>query len=315
MSDGYRMMQGDTPARGRDKADDECSKLQRLIGSLGEVRRPEDAEEPILTPNVRGALFSWLAEIRAKDELKAVGLRPRGTALLFGPPGCGKTTLAHHLAARLGLPLVCMGPENIISSGWGAAEQNLAKMFQTLRNFGEAVLFIDELEAIGGSRDKNTYGGADNARTSLLGVLLRKIEQYEGYALGATNRPKDIDKALWRRFHLQIPIEIPGFDERFAICKRYLLPFEFTDDDLDLLAGLTVGASPALLRGVMEGVKRQLVLAARLRLDVTNPVEVFERVVTTVAPPPEIERPPLWGVANQSLSALSWPPVRGEAGA
>ena len=289
---------------------DPMAGLRAYFGQGYEIMAPGDAEEPILAPNVRVALFAWLAEIRAADELKAVGLKPRSTALFYGPPGCGKTTMAHHLAARLGLPLLVVGSENIISSGWGEAEQALTKLFAKLKAAPSPVVaFIDEIEGIGGSRDKNTHGGADNARTSLLGVMLRKIETYEGFFIGATNRPDDIDQALWRRFHLQVSIDLPGGEERFAIIRRYGLPFQFTDDDVDLLTDLTEGASPALLRGVMEGVKRALVIGARIGIDITDPVRVFSRVLTSVKPPPEIENPPLWHSA-EAVCALSWPPAR-----
>lgn len=283
--------------------------LRKALGSGYEIRAPGDAEEPILAPRVRAEMFSWLAEIRAADELAAVGLKPRNTALFYGPPGTGKTTLAHHLAARLGIPLVMVGPEHIISSGWGDAEQTLTKLFSKLASSGTpCVVFIDELEGLGGSRDKNTSGSADNARTSLMGVLLRKVETYTGYLIGATNRAADIDVALWRRFGLQVEIDLPGSDERFSILRRYGLPYEFADDDLDLLTDLTEGASPALLRNVMEGVKRALVMGPRIKLAISDPVVVFGRIVASVQPPPEIEKPPLW-LSTRKLSAMTWPPT------
>jgi len=125
--------------------------------------------------------------------------------------------------------------------------------------------------------------------------------------VGATNRAKDIDTALWRRFGLQVEIDLPGPDERFSILRRYGLPFEFADDDLDLLADLTAGASPALLRDLMEGMKRALIMGPRLSLDMTDPSKVFARIVAASQPPPEIEKPPLW-LSTSGLSGMSWPP-------
>jgi SpoVK/Ycf46/Vps4 family AAA+-type ATPase len=273
---------------------------------FGEVLTPEEAEEPILAPATRAALFEWMGELRAADALADVGLKPRSRCLLHGPPGCGKTTLAHHLAARLGMPMVTIGAEGIMASMLGESEKKLTGLFAALTTSKlQCLVFMDEVEAIGGHRSKNRGGGADNARSSILTVLLRKIETYSGLLIAATNRPDDLDPALWRRFHLQLAVDLPGDEERFAILRRYGLPFVWRDEDLDMLADATAGASPALLRGVMEGVKRALILAPRLQRDASDPAEVFRTIVGSVSPPPEIYPPMLWADFDAVTTGLA----------
>jgi ATP-dependent 26S proteasome regulatory subunit len=278
-----------------------------------EVRAPGEAEEPILSRSVRGAIHEWLNEIGAGEELHAVGLRARSTCLLYGAPGCGKTTLAHHLSARLGVPLVLIGSEALVSSAmWGEAERNTVKLFGDLAACEvPCVILMDEMESWGGNRDHNKGGSVDNARTALLGVILRKIEEFSGILIGATNRDRDIDPALWRRFGLHVAVDLPGPEEAFAIMKRYLAPYTLPDDDIDLLVAETRGASPALLRALMEGIKRALVLAPRLGRSVASASGVIESIVASVQPPPGMAIPPLWQErAVAELDAMAWPPSR-----
>ncbi len=288
--------------------------LRSKFGDLAEVRAPADAEEPILAPAVRGAIFEWLAEINSRAELAAAKLTPRSTALLSGPPGTGKTTIAHHLAARLGLPLIIVGAENLLGAMLGESEAKVATLFTRLRGT-KAVVLIDEIDAIGAKRDQMGGSSAGQAKVSTLTVLLRKIESFEGLLVAATNRPQALDEALWRRFHLQLTVDLPGGDERFAILRRYGLPYAFADDDLELLTDLTAGASPALLKGLMEGIKRSLVIGRKLGWRIDDPVHVVLRVLGGISPPPEITAPPLWceDDAVDRLAAMSWPPRR-EAG-
>ncbi len=285
--------------------------LRRVLSKFGTVMLPDEADEPILAKPVRETMFAWMQEINAADELAAAGLQPRRTALLSGPPGCGKTTLAHHLAARLGLPMLSVGSETVMQMYLGEGERLLAALFDALDKLdGRVLLFMDEIDAIGGHRDKNSHGGADNARTSILTVLMRRFERFAGYALAATNRAKDIDPALWRRFHMQIVIDLPGPDERFAILRRYGAPFVLHDDAVDALTDATDGASPALLRGLMDGMKRALILGPRIKQAVDDPVAVFARIVASLKPPPEIELPPLWCDDAAALRGIPWPPTR-----
>lgn len=284
--------------------------LRRQLKGKGEVLDPKDAEEPILAPMARASLKEWLAEINMRAELKAAGLKPRTSALLFGPPGCGKTTYAHHLAARLGMPMLSVGAEHIVSPYVGGSSQNVGELFDTLAQVKvPVVLFVDEMEAIAPNRSKQLDGGNQN-RVEMVSALLRRIEAFNGILIGATNLAGAIDPAIWRRFGMQITIDLPGDDERFAIMRRYLLPYEWHDEAFDTLCSLTQGASPALLRGLIEGIKRALVLGPSLRRPATDPAETIERIVLALQPPPGIDPPPLWAERGwDSLRAMPWPPT------
>jgi SpoVK/Ycf46/Vps4 family AAA+-type ATPase len=305
----------EVPAGRSGRKESPTSVLRRHTRGLGEVLAPEDSEPPILAPAARAALLEWMVELDMADALKAAGIKPRATCLLHGPPGCGKTTLVHHFAGRLGIPMLLVGSENLFGSYLGESEKNMTRLFDTVEQADvRCVIFLDEVDAVGGRRNREALG-ADNARNSMLGVLLRRIERFEGgFLVGATNLPDRLDPALWRRFALQLAVDLPGEDERFAIMRRYGAPFGFSDDDLDRLCALTDGASPALLRGVMEGLKRALILGPRLKWDVADVVQVMTRVVAAVRPPPEFDPPPpLWQGRDEirrGLAGMTWPPGR-----
>jgi SpoVK/Ycf46/Vps4 family AAA+-type ATPase len=284
------------------------SAINRLK-DFADVLMPGEAEEPILSPPVRAAVFEWLAEVRAAEELAAVECKPRRSALLFGPPGCGKTTLAHHFAARLGLPLACVRSESLISSYLGSTGQNIGKLFDAMKaSEGHVVVFFDEVDALGGRRMNDQ--GASVERANSLNVLLRRIETFQGISLAATNRQDFLDPALWRRFGMQISVDLPGHDERFAIIRRYAAPFILGDDETDELVLATAGASPALLRALMEGVKRSIVVGPRVGRKVEDARSVIAAVVAACAPAPEYEPPPLWAnprALDAVSAALTWP--------
>lgn len=283
----------------------------RKLEKFADILMPGDAEAPILGPRVRAALTEWMTEVRIAPDLQAVGIRPRRTALLFGPPGCGKTTFAHHFAARLGLPLACVRSESIIDKYLGSTGQNLGQLFDAMTETeGSVVMFFDEVDALGGKRMNDQ--GASVERASSLNVLLRRIERFNGICLAATNRQDHLDTALWRRFDMQICVDLPGQEERFPILKRYALPFEFDDDALEALATATDGASPALLRALMEGIKRALILWPRLKRSTEDAATVIGAAIAAVAPPPEITPPLLWAkpdAVRHVAASMPWPPA------
>lgn len=301
-----------TPSRDSIRSDrDDTAHTLRALREFADVLMPKDAEEPILAPTVRAALFEWLTEIRAADDLAAAKVKPRRTALLYGPPGCGKTTFAHHFAARLGMPLACVRSESLIDKYLGSTGNNIGKLFDAMTaTEGKVVIFFDEVDALGGRRMNDQSASVERANS--LNVLLRRIETFNGIALAATNRQDFLDTALWRRFDMQISVDLPGADERFAIIRRYAAPFEPSDDDIDILVDLTVGASPALLRALMEGVKRTLIVGPKTGRKIDDPSSVFASVVAAVAPPPEYETPPaLWeGGGLEQIAQLTWPMPR-----
>lgn len=290
-----------------DKSRMAFNQLQRFA----EILRPEDAEEPILAPSVRAALYEWMIEMRNAEALSKVKVKPRSTALLYGPPGTGKTTLSHHIAARFNRPLIAVQSEKIIDKYLGASGQNLGQLFDLLHDVEDtAIVLFDEFDAIGTKRQTDTGGGAQNERNATLTVFLRRIEAFQGIALAATNTKEAIDAAAWRRFGLMICVDLPHPDERFAIIKKYAQPYELDDLEVDRLVDLTERCSPSLLRQLMEGMKRTLVLGPMMNRDISDPVTVFEQIVSSIAPPPELDQPTLWAdsYACRKLKGMQWPP-------
>jgi len=288
--------------------------LEAEFGAHGQVVMPGDAEAPILTAPVRAALHQWLFEMNAEAELKAVGLKPRTRALLQGPPGCGKTTLAHHISARLGVPMVVVASNAMISKWLGETGQTIGKLFRAARRNQYGIgLFFDEFDAMAKARESLGQQGADNERSNITIALLQEMDRYDGLMFAATNVTKNIDPAIWRRFQLQIEIGFPGPAERFAIVRLYLAPFIADDATVTALAEVMGGASPALIREACEMIKRSLVLGPRMNLSTDLPA-IMERFVASAAPAEGVPEPLIWGEQRrrclQLLAEAPWPPVR-----
>jgi len=160
--------------------------------------------------------------------------RPR--AVLFeGPPGCGKTTSAKILASQAGVPFVHIPVEGVMSRWYGESERNLSKMLSTTSEMGPALVFVDEVDALGTSRDKEIH----EASRKMLSVLLRHIDGMDGQQssilVAATNRKSDLDAALLSRFDIVIRFDLPDESTRRAMFALYAKQLD--EEELSMLAG------------------------------------------------------------------------------
>lgn len=281
------------------------------IRQFAEILYPRDAEAPILAQPIRAALRQWMIEMDAAEELAAVGIKSRRTALLYGPPGCGKTTMAHHLAARRGLPLLVVNMASIISKYVGETGRNVNKLFaEVIAQAESCVLLLDEFDSIATKRTETRHS-TDAERNSIVIALLQMIDAFPGTLLAATNRGDDIDPAIWRRFGMHLDIREPDDECRYAILTRYLKPYSLPDEAMDELCEATAGAYPALLRQLMEGIKRDLIISPKIP-QATDVASVMSRAIVSVRPHSESTLPPLWGApaALARVKKIAWPPMR-----
>ncbi|MCQ2313850.1 MAG: ATP-dependent zinc metalloprotease FtsH [Bacteroidales bacterium] len=187
---------------------------------------------------------------------KLGGKIPKGV-LLVGPPGTGKTLLAKSVAGEAGVPFFSMSGSDFVEMFVGVGASRVRDLFAQAKEKSPCIVFIDEIDAIGRSRTKNSFSGGNDERESTLNQLLTEMDGFGTNSgvivLAATNRADILDKALMRagRFDRQIYVELPDLNGRREIFEVHMRPLKLgADVEVDFLAKQTPGFSGADIANV-----------------------------------------------------------------
>lgn len=211
---------------------------------LLEVRNSERyLEELVLEVPIRKAIDRLVEEFRSWEILEANGLKPTQRILFCGPSGCGKTATAEAIASELGLPMLYVRFDSVVSSLLGETATNLRKVFDYAQR-GQWVMFFDEFDAIGRSRDDPTEHGEIKR---VVNSFLQILDNFRGRSLviAATNFEQAIDPAVWRRFDDIIRFEKPSSEELKLLIKKRLQPLQFDNAHINELTDGLNGATYA----------------------------------------------------------------------
>ena len=184
------------------------------------------------------------------------GKIPKG-ALLVGPPGTGKTLLAKAVAGEAKVPFFSLSGSDFVEMFVGVGASRVRDLFKQAKEKSPAIIFIDEIDAVGRARGKNNMTGANDERENTLNQLLTEMDGFgtnsNVIVLAATNRADVLDKALLRagRFDRQIYVDLPDIRERAAIFEVHLKPLKKSEElDTEFLAKQTPGFSGADIANV-----------------------------------------------------------------
>lgn len=179
------------------------------------------------------------------------GKIPKG-ALLVGPPGTGKTLLAKAVAGEAGVPFFSLSGSDFVEMFVGVGASRVRDLFKQAQQKSPSIIFIDEIDAIGRARGKNSMTGGNDERENTLNQLLTEMDGFgtdtNVIVIAATNRADVLDKALMRagRFDRQIYVDLPDIRERQEIFEVHIKPLKISDDvNVEFLAQQTPGFSGA----------------------------------------------------------------------
>ncbi len=186
-------------------------------------------------------LKEFLSVAKSHAQLESHGVSTSLTFLLYGPPGCGKSRVARHIADELGLELYIVRLDGVISSYLGSTSKNIRGVFEfAARTPG--VLFLDEFDAIAKLRgDEQEHGELKRVVNSFIQNLDALGSQ--SIVLAATNHAELLDRAIWRRFSYRLELSLPSLGERAALWEGSLSPIHCPPRDMRLLADLSDGFS------------------------------------------------------------------------
>ena len=209
------------------------------------------------------------------------GKIPKG-ALLVGPPGTGKTLLAKAVAGEAKVPFFSLSGSDFVEMFVGVGASRVRDLFKQAKDKSPAIIFIDEIDAIGRARGKNNMTGSNDERENTLNQLLTEMDGFgtntNVIVLAATNRADVLDKALMRagRFDRQIYVDLPDIRERKEIFEVHLKPIKTAETlDVDFLAKQTPGFSGADIANVCN---EAALIAARKDKKAVNKQDFLDAV-------------------------------------
>ena len=192
------------------------------------------------------------------NQFKSIGATMPKGILLVGPPGTGKTMLAKAVAGESNVPFFSISGSEFVEMFVGMGASKVRSLFKDANEKAPCIVFIDEIDAIGGKRNAGNFGGNDE-REQTLNQLLTEMDGFEGnngiVVLAATNRPENLDPALLRpgRFDRRVPVELPDLQGREDILKVHAKKVKTEPGiDYNVVARMASGASGAELANIIN---------------------------------------------------------------
>ena len=213
-----------------------------------------------------------------------IGAKLPNGALLVGPPGTGKTLLAKAVAGEAGVPFFSLAGSDFVEMFVGVGASRVRDLFKEAQKMAPCIIFIDEIDAIGKSRDSR-YGGGNDEREQTLNQLLAEMDGFDTskglLILAATNRPEVLDKALLRpgRFDRRIIVDKPDLKGRLETLKVHSKDVKMDESvDLDALALATAGLVGSDLANMINEAAINAVKNGRQLVNQSDLFEAFELV-------------------------------------
>jgi len=273
-----------------------AGRMQNVLGNFGKSRasRYEATGERVTFADVAGideakAELSEVVDfLRNPEKYRRLGARIPHGVLLSGPPGTGKTLLARAVAGEANVPFFSIAASEFVEAIVGVGASRVRDLFEQAKQVGQAIIFIDELDAVGGSRTSGTAGfsGGNDEREQTLNQILTEMDGFDPstgvIVIGATNRPDVLDQALLRpgRFDRRVAVQPPDRAGRAAILEVHARHVPLAPDvDLSRIAASTPGMVGADLANL---VNEAALLAARRQhdqVDASDFADALERIV------------------------------------
>ena len=274
-----------------------ASRMQKNIGGgilgIGSAKKLINSEKPkVKFDDVAGVeeakeeVQEIVDYLKSPDKYLRLGAKiPKGI-LLVGPPGTGKTLLARAVAGEASVPFFSMSASSFIEMFVGVGASRVRDLFENAKKEAPAIVFIDEIDAIGKSRNSGPMGGNDE-REQTLNQLLSEMDGFDAdkspvIVIAATNRPEVLDAALLRpgRFDRQVLVDKPDFKGRCDILKVHMKDVKIDKDvNIEDIARLTTGLAGADLENIINEAALLAGRKSKVFVEQADLVEAVERSI------------------------------------